>query len=68
MEETKIKQDIIIRLLIEKLYGCLEARDGKIIFDKYNIENKDLLFLLREYDNEKFMAYTKMLLTQGGED
>ena len=67
MEEKEIiKKQIIVELLIDKLYGCIELENGKITFDKYDINGKELLFLLKQYDNEKFDAICDLLKV--GED
>lgn len=63
MEEIKIKQEVVLNLLIEKLYDCLEVNHkGKIEFDNYDLKSKDVLFLLNQYDPIRFEAYCKFLL------
>lgn len=62
MDELKIKQDIIIKLLIEKLYDGLEVESGKVVYDRYNLTNKEIKFLLKEYDEKRFNTYCEMLI------
>ena len=63
MEEIKIKQEVILNLLVEKLYDCLEVNyKGKIEFDSYELKSKDVLFLLNQHDPIRFEAYCKFLL------
>ena len=62
MDELKIKQEIIINLLIEKLYDGLEVESGKVVYDRYNLSNKEVKFLLKEYDEKRFNTYCEMLI------
>lgn len=62
MDELKIKQEIIIKLLIEKLYDGLEVESGKVVYDRYNLTNKEIKFLLKEYDEKRFNTYSEMLI------
>ena len=61
-KKEEIKKEIIIDLLIDKLFGCLEVENGKVHFDKYDISSKEVLFLLEHYDKERYDAYCKLLL------
>ena len=62
MEETKIKQDIVTRLLMERLYDCLQVNSkNEIVFEKYELTSKELIFLMKEYDTERFEAYCNFL-------
>ena len=62
MDELKIKQEIIIKLLIEKLYDGLEVESGKVVYDRFNLTNKEIKFLLKEYDEKRFNTYCEMLI------
>ena len=62
MEKESIKKEILIDLIVDKLYRCLEAEDGKVNFEKYNIDSKDVQYLLKKLDEERYNAYCEMLL------
>lgn len=64
MEKENLKKEIIIELIIDKLFRCLEVEDGIINFEKYNINREDMQFLLKKYDEEKYNAYCEMLLNK----
>lgn len=64
MEKENIKKEIIIELLLDKLYRCLEVENKKIGFDKYKVNEKDMQFLLEKYDKDKYDAYCEMLLKE----
>lgn len=62
MEKDILRKEIVLELLIEKLFSCIEINDkGEIEFEKYNMTSKDTLFLLEQYDKEKYDAYCKVL-------
>lgn len=62
MEKENIKKEILLDLLIDKLFRCLEAEDGKVSFEKYKIDSKDIDYLLKKLDGERYNAYCEMLL------
>lgn len=47
-------EKIVNELIIEKLYRCIELEDGKLVFDKYDLDNEDMIWLLKRLDEEKF--------------
>ena len=63
-KEEFIKKGLIIDMLIDKLYDCLVVEQGKIDFSKYDLSSKDIMYLLKHYDSERFDAYSKLLLNE----
>ena len=62
MEKENIKKEILLDLLVDKLYECLEVEDGKVSFERYNIDYKDIQYLLKKLDEDRYNAYCEMLL------
>ena len=48
-------------MLFDRLYRCIEIVNDETKFDKYNLDNDDLLYMLRQYDPEKFDTYVEIL-------
>lgn len=69
-EEIKkeVKREIILELIIDKLFSALVKSGNKIEVEIYNIDEKDITYLLQKYDEEKFKEYEKMLLKDRGEE
>ena len=61
MEKENIKKEIISDFIMDKLYNCLELDNGKIIFDRYNLSDKEMLYMLKKFDEEKFETYSEIL-------
>ena len=64
MEKESMRKEIIIDLFFDKLYRCLEVENQKVTFDRYSLNEKDMQFLLKKYDEEKYNAYCEMLLNK----
>lgn len=65
MEENqeKIRKEIISELIIDGLFQSLKKMsNGKIEVESYNISEKNMTYLLKKYDTEKFKVFEKMLL------
>ena len=60
-ERQEIKREIIKEMLFDRLYRCIEIVNDEAKFDKYNLDNDDLLYMLRQYDPEKFDTYVEIL-------
>lgn len=57
--EKRIKKDIIIEMIIDKLFNSLEyvkvnENIGKLKIDNYEIDSKEMTYLLSKYDEERF--------------
>ena len=63
--KQKIKKEIvielIIELIIESLYNCLKVERGIVSFDKYSINEKHMMFLLKNYDIERLRVEGRIL-------
>ena len=57
-----MEKESIMDLILDKLFRCLEAEDGKVSFEKYKIDSKDIDYLLKKLDGERYNAYCEMLL------
>ena len=67
--QEKIKKEIISELIIDELFQSLKkTSNGKIEVESYNISEKNMTYLLKKYDPEKFKVYEKMLLKTDNED
>lgn len=63
MEEKELREKIIREMIIDKLFNCLQKNSkGKIYFDDYKLDGKDMVYLLEKYDNQKFNEYKELLL------
>jgi len=63
MEKENIKKEILMELIVDKIYECLGVTsEGTIYFDKYDIDVKDVQHLLKKLDEERYNAYCEMLL------
>ena len=61
--QEKIKKEIISELIIDGLFQSLKkTSSGKIEVESYNINEKNMTYLLKKYDTEKFKVFEKMLL------
>lgn len=71
MEENqeKIRKEIISELIIDGLFHSLKkTSNGKIEVESYNINEKNMTYLLEKYDSEKFKVFEKMLLKTDEDD
>ena len=67
--QEKIKKEIISELILDGLFQSLKKMsNGKIEVENYKIDEKNMTYLLKKYDSEKFKAYEKMLLKTDNED
>lgn len=67
--QEKIKKEIISELIIDGLFQSLKKMsNGKIEVESYKIDEKNMTYLLKKYDSEKFEAYEEMLLKTDNED
>lgn len=67
--QEKIKKEIISELIIDGLFQSLrKMSNGKIEVESYKIDEKNMTYLLKKYDPEKFKVYEKMLLKTDDED
>lgn len=67
--QEKIKKEIISELIIDGLFQSLKKMsNGKIEVESYEINEKNMTYLLKKYDPEKFKVYEKMLLKTDNED
>lgn len=67
--QEKIKKEIISELIIDELFQSLrKMSNGKIEVESYKINEKNMTYLLKKYDPEKFQVYEKMLLKSDDED
>ena len=67
--QEKIKKEIISELIIDGLFQSLrKMSNGKIKVESYKIDEKNMTYLLKKYDPEKFKVYEKMLLKTDNED
>ncbi len=64
MEKEIIKKEIIVELLFDKLFRCLNVENKKVVFERYDLNEEDMQFLLKKYDEEKYNAYCEMLLNK----
>lgn len=60
-ERAELKREIIKELLFDRLYRCIIIEDGATKFDKYELDNADLLYMLRQYDPEKVETIEEIL-------
>lgn len=68
-EKEKIRKEVILELIIDKQYDCLKVNSNKQLkFDKYSIDDKQMLYLLKQYDIEKFNAYVNLLQQNNEEE
>ena len=64
-----IRKSLISELIIDGLFNSLKkTSNGKIEVENYKIDEKNMTYLLKKYDAEKFEAYEKMLLTNDEEE
>lgn len=64
MDEDEIRKYLIIDMIIDKMFDCLEIdclENKKIVFDRYNLNDKEMLYLLKKYDEKRFMMYEETL-------
>lgn len=57
--EKRIKKDVIIEMIIDKLFNALEyikvnENIGKLKIDNYEINSNEMTYLLSKYDEERF--------------
>lgn len=64
MEKESIKKEILIDLILEKLYRCLSVEKNKVVFDRYNLNEEDMQYILKELDEERYKVYCEMLLNK----
>ena len=62
--EEIIRQGVLKDMLFDNLYGCLEEynNEGFIRFNKYNINEANILYILEKYDKRRFEETENMLL------
>lgn len=61
-ERAELKREIIKELLFDRLYRCIVLdNDGIPTFDKYELDNEDILYMLKQYDVEKFDTVVEIL-------
>ena len=64
-----IRKEIIADLIIDGLFNSLKKMSsGKVEVEGYKIDEKNMTYLIKKYDPEKFAAYEKMLLNTDEED
>lgn len=63
-----IKKEVIKEIIFDILFNSLVNEKGTIEFDRYNIDEKNMLYLLRKYDEEKFEEYKNMLINDCKKD
>lgn len=62
MEQETIKREILKELIFDRLYRCIELDDNGIAtFDKYDLDGKDILYMLRNYDSIKYDTVIEIL-------
>ena len=62
MPEEEIRKEIIADLIINSLYNCLEVESNKITLNTYDLNEKLIVQLLKQYDKLKFETLTESLL------
>ena len=71
MNEEEIKKFLIMDMIVDKLFMSLikGTRNGKpyIHVESYKIDEKDMTYLLKKYDENRFKMYEETLL-EGEED
>lgn len=61
-ERLELKREIIKELIFDRLYRCIELdNDGIANFDKYNLDCADMLYMIKQYDPEKFETVEDIL-------
>lgn len=64
-----MRKEIISELVIDGLFNSLKKMsNGKIEVESYKIDEKNMTYLIKRYDPEKFAAYEKMLLNNKNEE
>ena len=60
-ERIEVKKEIVKELLFDRLYRCIELEDGVPQFENFHLDNKDITYMLRQYDPEKFDTVVEIL-------
>lgn len=61
-ERELMKKEILKELIFDRLYRCIEVgNDGTPAFDKYEINDEDMLYMLKQYDPEKYGVVVEVL-------
>lgn len=64
MEKESIKKEILIDLLLDKLYRCLSVEKNEVVFDRYDLNEEDMQYILKKLDEERYKVYCEMLLNK----
>lgn len=66
--KNKVKKDITLNMIMDILYSTLTLDDGKLEIDRYKLKEECLLYLLKEFDEERFKAIFEMKKALNDED
>lgn len=50
-----------VNILLEKLYNAINVKDGKAELKNYNLDGKQILFLLQKIDSDRYETQIEML-------
>lgn len=50
-----------VNILLEKLYNAINVKDGKAELKNYNLDGKQILFLLQKIDRNRYETQIEML-------
>lgn len=65
-ERELMKKEILKELIFDRLYRCLTVEAGVVKFDRYELDNADMLYMLNQYDPEKYRVVTEMQIAREG--
>lgn len=61
-ERELMKKEILKELIFDRLYRCIEVdSEGKVEFEKYGLDDEDMLYMLKQYDPEKYGVVVEVL-------
>lgn len=69
-EKEEIKKEIYLEMILENLYDCLEFNTKYEVIDDFNIydmSTNTMLYLLKNYDKEKFAEIERKMIKKFSE-
>ena len=66
--KDKVKRDITLNMIMDILYSALTLDDDKLEISRYNLKEECLVYLLKEFDEERFKMIFEMKKALNDED